>query len=377
VSGVPDAVAALQSRVAAGFRAAFGRPPEVLAFAPGRVNLIGEHTDYNDGFVLPCALEQGTLVAVARRPDRRIELRALDLVTGTGEPAADAFALDSPAAALQQGHWANHPRGMVAAWRDAGSALPGLDVAVGGDLPRGAGLSSSASFGVALATAFSRIVGVDPGAVSVARMAQRAENLFVGCACGIMDPLAAAAAREGAALLIDCRSLSWDEVAVPEQAAVLVVHSGVSRELADGAYNARRAECERAARFFGVAALRDLAGDAVAAAPAGLDATAYRLIDVNELLGKMAVLGTLVILLWAVYGFLLYWMGGAQKGLFPLDHAGTENEKRLLTPKAYGALSGADLDRCGGALGLLGPTCRCSVRFGGRCRSWHRARGKL
>jgi galactokinase len=136
---------------------------------------------------------------------------------------------------------------------------------VGGDLPRGAGLSSSASFGVALATAFSRIVGVDPGAVSVARMAQRAENLFVGCACGIMDPLAAAAAREGAALLIDCRSLSWDEVAVPEQAAVLVVHSGVSRELADGAYNARRAECERAARFFGVAALRDLAGDAVAA----------------------------------------------------------------------------------------------------------------
>jgi galactokinase len=276
VSGVPDAVVALQSRVAAGFRAAFGRPPEVLAFAPGRVNLIGEHTDYNDGFVLPCALEQGTLVAVARRPDRRIELRALDLVTGTGEPAADAFALDSPAAALQQGHWANHPRGMVAAWRDAGSALPGLDVAVGGDLPRGAGLSSSASFGVALATAFSRIVGVDPGAVSVARMAQRAENLFVGCACGIMDPLAAAAAREGAALLIDCRSLSWDEVAVPEQAAVLVVHSGVSRELADGAYNARRAECERAARFFGVAALRDLAGDAVAAAPAGLDATAYR-----------------------------------------------------------------------------------------------------
>ncbi|NBU26011.1 MAG: hypothetical protein EBS39_10450 [Gammaproteobacteria bacterium] len=107
-------------------------------------------------------------------------------------------------------------------------------------------------------------------------MAQRAEHRFVGCACGIMDPLAAAAGREDAALLIDCRTLAWREVAIPAGAAVLVVHSGVSRELADGAYNARRADCERAAHAFGASSLRDVGSGALAAAPAGLDATALR-----------------------------------------------------------------------------------------------------
>lgn len=273
----------LEARVVAGFRAAYGRAPEVLAFAPGRVNLIGEHTDYNDGFVLPCALERGTIVAVARRDDRRVAVRALDLASGPAGTSADApediFGLEAAPTPRAAGHWANHPRGLVAAWLSSGHALPGLDIAIAGDLPRGAGLSSSASLGVALGAAFARATGVAVDAAALARLAQRAENDMVGCACGIMDPLVSAAGREGAALLIDCRALVWEEVAVADDIAVLVMHSGVSRELADGAYNQRRAECERAARFFDVAALRDLAPGALAPgapAPSGLDETAFR-----------------------------------------------------------------------------------------------------
>jgi galactokinase len=248
---------ALEARVVAGFRERFGREPEVLAFAPGRVNLIGEHTDYNEGFVLPCALEQGTLVAVAIRHDRRVRVSALDLAGSSIDAIDEISALDAPILPLAPGHWANHPRGLLAAWQAEGHAIPGMDIAVGGDLPRGAGLSSSASLGVA-------------------RLAQRSENETVGCSCGIMDPLVSAAARKGAALQIDCRSLTWQTVPIPEQVAVLVVHSGVSRELAGGDYNARRAECGQAAVFFGVASLRDLGDHAIAEAPEGLDATAYR-----------------------------------------------------------------------------------------------------
>lgn len=270
--------AALEDRVLAGFRAAYGRGPEVLAFAPGRVNLIGEHTDYNDGFVMPCALERGTLVAVARRDDRRVAVRALDLAPGLAATSVDApgdiFGLDAAPTPLAAGHWANHPRGLVAAWLSSGHALPGLDIAIAGDLPRGAGLSSSASLGVALGAAFARVTGATVDAAALARLAQRAENDTVGCACGIMDPLVSAAGREDAALLIDCRALAWEDVAVADDIAVLVVHSGVSRELADGAYNQRRAECERAARFFDVTALRDLAPSALA--PSGLDEIAFR-----------------------------------------------------------------------------------------------------
>lgn len=262
---------ALEARVAAGFRAAFGREPQVMAFAPGRVNLIGEHTDYNDGLVLPCALPLGTVVAASSRPDREVVVRTLDLAGAT-----DGFTLEAAVTPAPRGHWANHPRGLVAAWLEAGFPLPGLDIAIGGDLPRGAGLSSSASLGVALATAFAHMVGADPGPVAAARMAQRAEHRFVGCACGVMDPLVAAAGRGGAALLIDCHSLRWREVAIPDAVSMLVVHSGVSRELADGAYNARRAECGRAARAFGASSLRDVGLDALATAPAGLDATVLR-----------------------------------------------------------------------------------------------------
>ncbi len=267
---------ALEARVIAGFRAAYGRAPEVLAFAPGRVNLIGEHTDYNDGFVLPCALEQGTMVAVSRRDDRQVAVRALDLaVSGIAAPE-DRVGLEAAPMPLESGHWANHPRGLIAAWRSAGHALAGLDIAIAGDLPRGAGLSSSASLGVALGAAFARVAGIEMDAAASARLAQRAENETVGCACGIMDPLVSAGGREGAALLIDCRSLTWQEVAIPDDIVALVVHSGVSRELADGAYNLRRAECERAARHLGVTALRDLTPAALSRLPVGLDATAFR-----------------------------------------------------------------------------------------------------
>lgn len=240
----------LIERVWEGFRRHSGRAPGQACFAPGRVNLIGEHTDYNGGFVLPCAIEAGTVVAYAPREDNVVRVVALD---EPGEPV-DRFSTTQLPTRGVQGHWANHVRGVVACLLKDGRMQRGADLAVAGSVPRGAGLSSSASLGVALALC---LEGKLPEPLEVARTAQWSEHHYVGCQCGIMDPLVVAAATAGCAMLIDCREPTWRSVVVPGSVGILVAHSGVTRELASGAYNRRRQECETAARQLGIASLRE------------------------------------------------------------------------------------------------------------------------
>ncbi|MEO7027122.1 MAG: galactokinase, partial [Caulobacteraceae bacterium] len=264
--------AALLERVLGAFADAFGGAPDLVAQAPGRVNLIGEHTDYNDGFVLPCAIDRGTLVAARSRGDAKVTIVADDYA---GE--RDGFSLARPIEPRPDGGWTNYVRGMVKSMAAASKAASGVDLVIAGDVPPGAGLSSSASLMVAIGEALRAIWRVDDvGPRHLARMAQRTEGEFAGCHCGIMDPLISAAAVVDHALLIDCRSLDTRPVPIPEDLAILIVHSGVSRELAGGAYNERRASCEAAARHFGVAALRDLDLAALGAGRAGLDPVAFR-----------------------------------------------------------------------------------------------------
>ena len=239
-----------EDRASAAFRASPGREPAGVAFAPGRVNLIGEHVDYNDGLVLPLALREGTAVAWAPRDDGQIVAWAADFAEG------DAFRPGEPAPPGAVG-WRHYLRGVAACGPGHGVAVAGADLVIAGTLPRGAGLSSSASLGVAVARALSAAAGIAAPTLALARTAQAAEHHFAGVRCGIMDPLASAAAPAGHALLIDCRSLAFEPIALPPEWAVVVVLSGVERGLAEGKYNARRAECEAAARALDVIGLRD------------------------------------------------------------------------------------------------------------------------
>jgi galactokinase len=257
------------------FRAAFAVEPTLRVQAPGRVNLIGEHTDYNDGFVLPCAIDFGTVIAARARDDDQVQIVAADC-----DGAIDRFRLGGDIARRDDADWSNYARGMVSmllsAQREAGPPPRGADLAVAGNVPQGAGLSSSASFEVAVGQAFKSLYGLALDPTTLARLAQRAENEFVGCNCGIMDQLISARGEAGHALLIDCRSLATRAVPLPPDLAVMIVHSRVKRGLVDSEYNTRRRQCEAAARHYGVAALRDVDLAALQAGSAGLDEVCYR-----------------------------------------------------------------------------------------------------
>lgn len=263
----PDLIA----RVARSFAAAFGGAPDFLIQAPGRVNLIGEHTDYNDGFVLPCAIDRCTVVAGRRQNNGEVRAVAADYGS-----TRDRFRLDAAIAPRADAPWANYVRGVAEMLRRDGVAMNGAEIAMGGNIPQGAGLSSSASLEVAVGSALTHCAGMTLPPAVLARIAQRAENDFVGCACGIMDQLISARAEPGAALLIDCRSLECRAVTVPEGLVVMIIHSGVERGLVDSAYNERRRQCEAAARHYGVAALRDLDLTGLEADRQALDDVVYR-----------------------------------------------------------------------------------------------------
>ncbi|WP_421852506.1 galactokinase [Novosphingobium sp.] len=246
------------------FAQAFGQQPALLVRAPGRVNLIGEHTDYNDGFVLPVAISVESRVAAAPRSDRRIRVMACDFGGAVAE-----WELDAPYAANPAAPWADYIRGMTAAMIARGHRLTGADLAVSGTVPKGAGLSSSASLMVGIGKALAELAGAYIAPAEIALMAQAGECDHVGMRCGIMDQLASACGVKDHALMIDCRSLAVRPVALPEGVAILIVHSGVERGLVEGAYNERRAQCEAAAAAVGVAALRD--ADLAMLEAAGLD----------------------------------------------------------------------------------------------------------
>ena len=248
--------------------AGFGTHAQIEARAPGRVNLIGEHTDYNDGFAMPVAIGAETRIAFTPEEGAALRVAALDF----GEE--DVF-FPGDVGRYAAGGWRNYVRGVVDELNRAGVTVPGGRLAIAGSIARGTGLSSSASLEVALAHALLGGAGVDWPALDIALLAQRAERGFPGVQCGNLDQIASAATRQGHALLIDCRSLALRQIALPADIAVMIVQSGVERGLVDGEYNTRRAECERAAAFLGVAALRDADDAMLLAARGRLDDLAW------------------------------------------------------------------------------------------------------
>ena len=238
------------SRLRAAFEAQYGRAPELISEAPGRVNLIGEHTDYNDGFVLPVAIDRTVAVALARRDDETIRAYSLDY------DQCDEFRAGTVRRFAGSRGWRDYLRGVVWAIADSQFDLHGADIAITGDVPRGAGLSSSAAIGVAIAGALTEASGIKIDRRILAQLCRRSENLFISVQSGIMDPYASALGKAGHALLIDCRSLEAEAVPLPDDVAIVVIDSKVERRLLDTPFNKRRIECAEAARQLGVESLR-------------------------------------------------------------------------------------------------------------------------
>ncbi|MCW3157516.1 galactokinase [Micropruina sonneratiae] len=235
------------------YRGLTGTEPEGIWRAPGRINLIGEHTDYNDGFVLPFALPQAAYLAAGRRGDGRIRIVSVDL----GETVEYALAELSPGNA----GWHSYLAGVFWAMREAGHTVGGADLALASDVPIGAGLSSSAAIECVLVSALNDLydLGIEP--MQRAKLARVTENAYVGAPTGLMDQAASTLCEEGRALFLDCRSLEVEQVPFDPAAhgyAVLVVDTLTRHSHADGEYATRRADCERAAELLGVPALRDV-----------------------------------------------------------------------------------------------------------------------
>src|SRR3954470_23460656 len=244
------------------FERAFGAPPELVVRSPGRVNLIGEHTDYNDGFTLPVALDLGTDVAVRRRPDGLLRTHARRLDATDTRPADALRPAEGP-------EWVRYVAGAAALLRESRGNLPGADLLIDSDLPIGAGLSSSASLELGVLVALLGLTTETIDRTELARLGQRFENEIIGVRSGIMDQLAITCGAAGSALLIDCRTLATEPVPLPTGIRVLVLDSAVPRTLAGSAYNTRRAECEAALRRLQdvaprLRALRDVTPDLLA-----------------------------------------------------------------------------------------------------------------
>jgi galactokinase len=239
-------------RAADRFREAFGRDPQVIAAAPGRVNLIGEHTDYNGGFVLPTAIPQQTWVAAARAPGGIVRATTTNL--GDRTPPVASFVIGDE---RRVGAWIDYLQGCTRAMTQEGVPPAGFDIAIASDVPLGSGLSSSAALEVSVMRALRDLFTLTLDDVTIARLGQRAENDFVGAPVGIMDQMAASLADAHTALFLDTRSLEYAQVSLPDGGALVVINSGVAHNHASGDYRTRRAECERAAGMLGIAQLRD------------------------------------------------------------------------------------------------------------------------
>jgi galactokinase len=238
--------------VAVAFRARFGEAPRATASAPGRVNLIGEHTDYNGGYVLPTALPLRTHVALGPRGDTRVRVASANVA---GPEGAQEYRLGGETPGRG---WLDYVQGVTAVLHGAGHTLGGFDAYVASTVPPGSGLASSAALEVGLLRALRLAFGLALDDVALARLGQRAENEFVGARCGIMDQMAASLADAGTALFLDTHRLTYERLPLHAAAELVVLDSGVRHEHAAGDYNARRAECERACALLGVAQLRDL-----------------------------------------------------------------------------------------------------------------------
>jgi galactokinase len=284
------------------FERIYGGKPEVCASAPGRVNLIGEHTDYNDGFVLPAAIDRAIRMAGRRRADRTVRLHALDLSESV-EFSLDAIEHD------ESHPWSNYFRGVTKFLQADGCRFPGADVAFGGNIPREAGLSSSAALEVATLAFWRKLAAIELDPVRSVKLARRAENEFVGLPCGVMDQFASALSREGHALFLDCRDLSFRHVPLKANVKIVVCDSGVKRALTQSEYEIRLKQCRQAVAQLG---------------STGLAVKSLREVDLDDLEEAREALGELL--------------------FRRARHVVSENQRTL---EAVQALEGGDLERFG------------------------------
>ena len=254
------------------FEEAFGAAPAVRACAPGRVNLLGEHTDYNDGLVLPTALSQGTCVALGKNGRDQFRVHSGEL------NESSEFAPATPPSA----HFASYVYGCIQEFSQAATPVPPLDVFIESTVPMGAGLSSSAALEVAMLRALRELAQAPLDDVKLAFLAQRAEIGYAGVNCGILDQMASSLASEGVMLYLDTRTLERKFIPLPARTEILVLHSGIERSLTNTAYNTRREECREAARLLGVESLRDATLDAALALPSPLKERVRHVITENE-----------------------------------------------------------------------------------------------
>lgn len=240
----------MREKVIEAFQAQYNAAPAWITRSPGRVNLIGEHTDYNDGFVLPMAIDYAAWVALRPRKDSQVRINALDM--------GEELVFDLADFSRNRGGWEEYAKGVAWALQEEGYPLKGWEGVLAGDVPIGAGLSSSAALELALARAFALVSGQEWDPRRVALACQKAENHWVGVNSGIMDQLISASGKEDHALLIDCRSLKTRQVPMLENARIVILDTATRRGLVDSAYNERRTQCEAAACHFDLPALRDL-----------------------------------------------------------------------------------------------------------------------
>lgn len=247
----------LRTRVTQLFQEHFNSQPTFIVRAPGRVNLLGEHVDYNDGFVLPAAIDRAVWIACSPSSTPHSTLVAADLSerisfsSETIQPKTDLDGKPLP-------HWATYPVGCAWALNEAGFETPAINAVFTSDVPRASGLSSSAAVEMGFISAWQAAGRFEADAMKRARLGQRAENQYVGVNCGIMDQFASACGKRDHALFLDCRSSEWQTVPLPNDISIVVADTAVPRSLSDSAYNERRSACEEAARLLGAKSLRDV-----------------------------------------------------------------------------------------------------------------------
>ena len=258
----------MKKKVIQAFQKEFGSDPVFITQSPGRVNIIGEHTDYNDGFVLPMAINYATWFALRPRQDRRVIICALD--------KNEKLDFDLDNFSKGKGRWQEYITGVAWALKEAGHKLKGWEGVFSGNVPIGAGLSSSAALELALARAFSLVSDLDWNPVQMAQICQKAENYWVGINSGIMDQMISACGKENYALMIDCKTLETKQVPLPENTQIVILDTATRRGLVDSAYNERRAQCEAVACHFDVGALREITQDQLVERAGILDLTLYK-----------------------------------------------------------------------------------------------------
>jgi galactokinase len=238
----------LMDRISTMYRATFGDLPAHIARAPGRVNLLGEHVDYNDGFVLPAAIDRATYLAFSPANARHSTLAAVDF-DQQASFSADSVPTKTQADSSPLPEWALYPAGVMWALTEDGLPVPSMNAVFASDVPRGSGLSSSASVEMAFVLAWQILGGWSLPPLRRALLGQKAENRYVGVNCGIMDQFASACGVENRLLLLDCRSLEWKTIPLPEAVSIVIADTTIRRKLTSGEYNKRRAACEEAGRL--------------------------------------------------------------------------------------------------------------------------------